>query len=337
MLRSRRGLVVGNYCHDVLLRDGKLIAESLGGAASFISAIISDDCLYVSKVGSDFKYSPPSPPIVSPSSNTTLFHAYFSSDIPSASHSDRVLKRIHACDPILADDLPSSDRFEFGLAVGVAGEILPETLERLLDICDFVFVDVQGLIREFDEIDGSVRLIRVRDSGFYHLLPRIRFLKASSEEAEFIDLDEARQWCSVLVTNGERGCKVYSKEGEVEIPPFVTVQVDPTGAGDSFLAGFVAGIVQGLAVPDAALLGNLFGSLTVGHLGLPVFDSSLLQAVEEEANSRKSQYVDCGEEREKLLVLRKPSGHEEFHSRLFAAVKLASSSPLLLQEIGGLD
>lgn len=324
--------MAGNYCHDVLLRDGAVVAESLGGAASFISTILSVDCLYISKVGSDFKYSPPSPPIISSSSNTTLFHAYFSSGVPSTSHSDRVLKRIHACEPIRPDDLPSSDRFEFGLAVGVAGEILPETLERLLEICDSVFVDVQGLIREFDEIDGSVRLIRVRDSGFYHLLPRIGFLKASSEEAEFIDLEEMRQWCCVLVTNGESGCKVYCKDEEVEILPFVTVQVDPTGAGDCFLAGFVAGLVQGLAVPDAALLGNLFGSLTVGHVGLPMFDSNLLQRVEEEVLRRKSQYVDGSEEREKL-VLKKPLGHEEFHARL-AAVKLASS-PLLMQKNGG--
>ncbi|KAL0458320.1 UNVERIFIED_CONTAM: Inositol 3-kinase [Sesamum latifolium] len=33
-------LVVGNYCHDVLMKDGVVLAESLGGAASFISAVL---------------------------------------------------------------------------------------------------------------------------------------------------------------------------------------------------------------------------------------------------------------------------------------------------------
>lgn len=37
----------------------------------------------------------------------------------------------------------------------------------------------------------------------------------------------------------------------------------------SFLGVLVAELVQGLGVPEAALLGNFFGSLTVGEIGLP--------------------------------------------------------------------
>jgi 1D-myo-inositol 3-kinase len=70
---------------------------------------------------------------------------------------------------------------------------------------------------------------------------------------------------------------VYWKDGELGISPFLANQDDPTGAGDSFFGGFVAGLVQGLAVPDAALLGNLFGSLSVEQVGLPKFDTRLLQ------------------------------------------------------------
>ncbi|KAK8490837.1 hypothetical protein V6N13_093098 [Hibiscus sabdariffa] len=44
-----------------------------------------------------------------------------------------------------------------------------------------------------------------------------------------------------------------------------TKQIDPTGVEDSFLGGFVCGLVHGLVAPDAALVGNLFGSLTVGQ------------------------------------------------------------------------
>ncbi|KAB1199981.1 hypothetical protein CJ030_MR0G008818 [Morella rubra] len=44
------------------------------------------------------------------------------------------------------------------------------------------------------------------------------------------------------------------KDGELEIELFAANQVDPTGAGDSFLSGFVAGLVRGLAVPDAGVL-----------------------------------------------------------------------------------
>ncbi|KAJ1389265.1 Ribokinase-like [Sesbania bispinosa] len=274
----RRGLVVGNYCHDVLLRDGLTVAQTLGGAASFISTVLDGLSLpfqLVSKVGPDFAHATLTtnhPPLVAPTSATTLFHAHFGSG-----HPDRVLKRVTSCDPIRPSDLPSGTRFGFGLAVGVGGEILPETLERMVEICDQVFVDVQGLIRRFDGEDGKVRHVGLKESGFFHLLPRIGFLKASEDEASFIDLEEVRLWCCVVVTHGKDGCEVFCKDGSLRVDPFGANQVDPTGAGDCFLGGFAAGIVQGLAVPDAALLGNFFGSLAVAQVGLPTIESSLFQ------------------------------------------------------------
>lgn len=275
-----RGLVVGNYCHDVLHQNGTIVAESLGGAVSFISAVLDGLSIpfdSVSKVGPDFKYSADHRgSITAPGAKTTLFHAYFES-CKATAHQDRILKRVSACDPIYPADLPKGTAFDFGMAVGVAGEILPQTLEKMVEICNVVFVDIQALIREFDPEDGTVTLVRLEKSGFYHLLPKIGFLKASAEEAFFMDVEEVRRWCCVVVTNGKDGCTVYWKDGELRISPFGANQVDPTGAGDSFLGGLACGFVQGLSVPDAALLGNFFGSLTVGQVGLPKFDMRLLQ------------------------------------------------------------
>ncbi|KAL5991451.1 hypothetical protein ACLOJK_012360 [Asimina triloba] len=271
--RRLRILVVGNYCHDVLLRDSRIIGESLGGAASFISNVfdgLSIPSSYISKVGSDFAYAVAHQPIISSSSPfTTLFHAHLSPSLQP--QHDRVLRRIRSADPIHPSDLPSSPSFDFGLAVGVAGEITPETLARMVEISRIVFVDIQALIRSFDPVDGTVRMVPLRDSGFHHLLRRIGILKASSEEAPFVDIEEARRWCCVVVTEGEDGCRIYWKDGELQIPSFPAEQIDPTGAGDSFLGGFAAGLFWGLAVPDAALLGTFFGSLTVAQIGIPKF------------------------------------------------------------------
>nr|AFN53669.1 hypothetical protein [Linum usitatissimum] len=275
-------LIVGNYCHDVLIQDSTVKAESLGGAASFISNVfngMSIPCTLVSKVGDDFRYPVSHPPIVSPDAKTTVFHAYFDSGSqPGGTNNrpDRILKRICACDAINPTDLPNS-RFAFGMAIGVGGELLPETLEKMIEICDLVFVDVQALIRDFDRVDGTVRLVKLRETGFYRLLPRIGVLKASSEEAAFVELEEVRKWCCVVVTSGKEGCGLYWRDGNTKVSPFLASQRDPTGAGDSYLGGFVAGLVQGLAVPDAALLGNFFGALTVEQIGLPKFSPSVLQ------------------------------------------------------------
>ncbi|KAJ6948257.1 hypothetical protein NC651_002573 [Populus alba x Populus x berolinensis] len=278
--QQSRVLIVGNYCNDVLIQNNAVKAVSLGGAASFISNVfngVSISCNLVSKVGEDFKYPVSYAPIVIPTLKTTVFHSYFDLGFHGNDHQDRILKRVCACDPIRPSDLPDT-RSKYGMAVGVGGEILPETLERMIEICDVVFADIQALIRVFDRVDGTVKLVNLEETGFYPLLPRIGVLKASSEEAVFMDVEEVRKWCCVVVTNGKHGCKVYWKDGEVGISPFLANQEDPTGAGDSFFGGFVAGLVQGLAVPDAALLGNLFGSLSVEQVGLPKFDTRLLQA-----------------------------------------------------------
>ncbi|KAM0999229.1 hypothetical protein FF1_005960 [Malus domestica] len=316
-----RVLIAGNYCHDVLIKDGVVLAETLGGAASFISNAfdgVSVPYDLVSKVGSDFAYSVPRDPIVVPDCKTTLFHAHFDSGVGGDERQDRVLQRVRACDPIRPSDLPES-RFDFGMAVGVGGEISVETVEKLVETCDTVFVDIQALIRAFDGVDGTVKLVGLKESGFFHLLPRIGFLKASAEEALFMEVEEVRKFCCVVVTNGRRGCKVYWRDGDVEVGPFPTNQVDPTGAGDSFLGGFVAGLVNGLTVPDAALLGNLFGSLTVGQIGLPKFDSKLLQRVREEVQRRKMQRANCHERKDDRFRFVNIEGHEQFQASLGAA------------------
>ncbi|KAL5748079.1 hypothetical protein ACOSQ2_025376 [Xanthoceras sorbifolium] len=344
-------LIVGNYCHDVLLQKGVVLAETLGGAASFISNVLnglSISCHLIAKVGRDFKYETSYDPVVVPTSRTTVFHAYFGSISDPDGHQDRVLKRARACDPIAPSDLPGDARFDYGMAVGIGGEILPETLEKMVEICDAVFVDIQSIIRVFDGIDGTVNLVPLKDSGFYHLLPRIGFLKASSEEALFMDVEEVRKMCGVVVTHGKDGCEVYLRDGEtMKILPFLANQVDPTGAGDSFLGGFVAGLVQGLTVPDAALLGNLFGSITVGQIGLPKFDSRVLQRVKDEVQVRQMQCVNCCGRRDDDSKFVKPSGHEQFHASLCAAKLISTcgiqdcrrdlpSSPAIAGEQGSL-
>ncbi|OAY71151.1 inositol 3-kinase isoform X2 [Ananas comosus] len=315
-------VVVGNYCHDVLFRDGAAVGETLGGAAAFVSNVLDallspSPARYVAKVGPDFAHSVPRSRLLSSPSPTTLFHAHFH----SRHHDRRLLRRVRACDPIFPSDLPDA-RFSLGLAVGVAGEILPETLECIVGACDVTFVDVQGLIRSFDPADGAVGLVPLRATPFFRLLPRIALLKASSEEAPFVGVEEARRRCCVVVTEGENGCRIYTREGELRVPPFPAVQVDPTGAGDSFLGGLAAGLMWGLPVPDAALLGNFCGALTVGQIGIPKFDPALLQNVKQLLEGRKSQQVGSSVIASSL-DFKKSDMHDELQLSLAEAAKKA--------------
>jgi sugar/nucleoside kinase (ribokinase family) len=71
----------------------------------------------------------------------------------------------------------------------------------------------------------------------------------------------------LAVKLGERG--VLCADGpvwhRVELPP--VTPVDATGAGDCFNAGLIAGLLRGLALPDAAALGCAVGALSTRAAG----------------------------------------------------------------------
>lgn len=67
---------------------------------------------------------------------------------------------------------------------------------------------------------------------------------------------------------GADGCLVMSRSGEAHhLPAFQVDAVDATGAGDSFAAGFIAGIWHGWSLEQAARLANATGALSVMGVG----------------------------------------------------------------------
>ncbi|GAC1313299.1 MAG: sugar kinase [Ktedonobacteraceae bacterium] len=60
---------------------------------------------------------------------------------------------------------------------------------------------------------------------------------------------------TVLLTLGAEGCCLHDADGVRRIAAVEVTATDCTGAGDSFLAGFIAGIVSGLETWNAASLG----------------------------------------------------------------------------------
>jgi sugar/nucleoside kinase (ribokinase family) len=72
----------------------------------------------------------------------------------------------------------------------------------------------------------------------------------------------------VCVKCGSKGCVVASaSEGPLAIPGFSVDCADPTGAGDSFNAGFIFARERGLSLHDSAVLANAVGAFAVSKLG----------------------------------------------------------------------
>lgn len=67
---------------------------------------------------------------------------------------------------------------------------------------------------------------------------------------------------------GEDGCLVMSGDGQaIRLPAFQVDVVDATGAGDAFVAGFIAGIWHGWSLEKTARFANAVGALCVTGLG----------------------------------------------------------------------
>ena len=71
----------------------------------------------------------------------------------------------------------------------------------------------------------------------------------------------------VVIKRGAAGCAVYSSGGRQDVPGFPAEEVDPTGAGDAFAAGFVVATLRGLPPYAAARYANAVGSLAVRKCG----------------------------------------------------------------------
>ncbi len=72
----------------------------------------------------------------------------------------------------------------------------------------------------------------------------------------------------VIVTHGEKGVTLFSKEGFKALPSCTSDRVvDPTGAGDAFRGGFLFGLARGWDAETACKLGAAMGSKVVEQEG----------------------------------------------------------------------
>ncbi len=71
----------------------------------------------------------------------------------------------------------------------------------------------------------------------------------------------------VVLKLGDRGCRVFSAEGAIDVPGFTVRAVDPTGAGDCFDAGFVSSYIDNLTLYESARIANAMGALAASRMG----------------------------------------------------------------------
>lgn len=88
--------------------------------------------------------------------------------------------------------------------------------------------------------------------------PEARAITGLDEPAEMARYIQDRGCKNVVIKMDEKGAFCRDADGQETFVPAYQVDnvVDTTGAGDCWSAGFLAGLHEGLSMPDAALLGN---------------------------------------------------------------------------------
>ena len=93
--------------------------------------------------------------------------------------------------------------------------------------------------------------------------------RITGESAPWEQADRLRQaGCrTVVITCGGAGAIYSGPAGQLSIGVHQVPIVDPTGTGDAFVAGFVAGLLQGLSPADCLRYGSALGASCVQAVG----------------------------------------------------------------------
>ncbi|HVP92830.1 MAG TPA: carbohydrate kinase family protein [Acidobacteriota bacterium] len=280
---------VGHFSIDsIFLPDRNKPFIVLGGSPTYVSFAarrLDARTAVVSKVGGDFPNAylwwlrqenvDVSGVARVENAQTTSFELKYSNDL-----SDRVLHLKNRAPPITVEDLPNSLKAKAVHIGPIAGEITYEVIEKLESCADVLSFDPQGLVRVFDE-SGNVTLGSLGDK---RILELVDIYKSSQAEIEAItnqsDLNLAIKAIhdygvkTVIITLGMKGA-VLSVEGNLyNIPAYESEKVvDPTGAGDAFMGGFLVEYVNNANYRRCACVGSAIASIVVETPG-PTFYSS---------------------------------------------------------------
>ncbi len=71
----------------------------------------------------------------------------------------------------------------------------------------------------------------------------------------------------IVLKRGCQGCTVYTPDSSIDVPAYRVDEVDPTGAGDCFDAGFLCGWLDGKSLEESAQIAAAAGALNAMAFG----------------------------------------------------------------------
>ena len=277
---------VGHFSIDSInLPNRRLPCVILGGSVTYASLSakrLGANVSIISKVGEDFPEAylwwlsqegiDLSKVAKIKHEKTTRFELNYNSDM-----SNRTMRLASKAPSIKVEDVPSSLKTKAVHLAPIANEIPCEVAGKLAKSAEVISLDPQGLVRVFDE-NGLVANEPLKDK---RMLELVDVYKSSQDEIEAVtgvaDLKSAIKAVHdfdveiVIVTLGMKGAVLSIGGAMYEIPAYTPNKlVDPTGAGDAFIGGFLAEYVRGKEALWCACVGSALASTVVEGVG-PTF------------------------------------------------------------------
>jgi sugar/nucleoside kinase (ribokinase family) len=162
-------------------------------------------------------------------------------------YGNRDLKVLGTASPIPVAS-PQVSNVSFVLIGPILGEVSTELCTNIFNtISAPIMLDPQGLLRKI--VNNNV--VHEMSDDFLNISKMSFVIKANELETSVVtginprnDPEEAvkalyKFGCKIAVTTlAEAGSIIYDGKNLYQIPPFTTNAIDPTGAGDTFAAGF---------------------------------------------------------------------------------------------------
>ncbi len=275
--------VVGHFSIDSIHLPGQIGSYTiLGGSITYVALVsrrLDGSVALFSKVGADFPEAyfwwleqegiNKNNVVKIASDKTTRFDLIYSQDFSS-----RSLNLKAQGSPIYPCDLTSALHSKIIHLAPIDGEISFELAENLKEHTELLSFDPQGFLRKFD----SGGKVTVGYSADRNILSIVDIFKSSQEEiAAFTgcsDIDSAVRAVhdfgvkTVVVTFGASGSLLSSENTVYRIPAYSSSTViDPTGAGDVFIGGFLTENIRQKDPLWCACVGSAAASLIVEAVG----------------------------------------------------------------------
>lgn len=191
-----------------------------------------------------------------------------------------MVKTIEGSTAISHIDLINKERVFGEYEEGVLPQLLlaEEELKRLAE-CDIVVSSVWSYTESYFERLKRLGAITAMDFsteldsevidvvGEYLDYAFFSFEEGNMELEEFMKDIFERIRGIVIVTRGEEGSVVYDGKQFIYHGIEPCEVIDTLGAGDSFIAGFLYGMAEGLSIKDSMMKGAKNSSVTIGYKG----------------------------------------------------------------------